>query len=165
MVLHVPCPCRVRQRLRRPGVHTQGTCPGLPRPPPVSTRCWQSVEFTWEFPRHRSWGVHSVEPTSVLPRIRMLGMPCVQSRREGASALAPSCAVRGGSWTGVRLKPTGAARRHGMGASELRAPCSGDVGVDGVPLCLLSTPPPPISATQSGCHAERWHPLAPPQPH
>ena len=43
-----------------------------------------------------------MEPTSVLPRIRMLGVPCVQSRREGASALAPSCAVRGGSWAGVR---------------------------------------------------------------
>ena len=97
-----PCPCRVHQRLRRPGVHIQGTCSGLPRPPHVSTRCWQSVEFTWEFPRRRSWGVHSVEPTSVLPRIRMLGMPCVQSRREGVSALAPSCAVRGGSWAGVR---------------------------------------------------------------
>jgi hypothetical protein len=43
-----------------------------------------------------------VEPTSVMPRIRMLGVPCVQSRREGASTLAPSCAVRGGSWAGVR---------------------------------------------------------------
>ena len=56
----------------------------------------------------------------------------------------------GSEGTGVRLKPTGAARRHGMGASELRAPCSGDVGVDGVPLCLLLTPPPPFPLPRVG---------------